>query len=240
MNNSLIFIIILIICLFSCLLTNNINQIEHILIDSGNPGPTLLLIGGTHGNEPAGTIGLEQFINSKVKISKGKIMIIPRVNKIGLFLNTRWGYNGFLPIDYNREYPNNTYDIAGDYINRQIIEYIKIADFIVDFHEGWGYNVIEPESMGSGIYPSNTELAKNIGNNILNTINNTINNADKKFTTNFDSPRIPNSLDSYCNILNKNYILIETSGQNDIQPIETRTNQVMLVIDAVLKDLNMN
>jgi hypothetical protein len=220
MNNSLIFITILVVCLLSCLLTNNINQIEHVLIDSGIPGPTLLLIGGTHGNEPAGAIGLEQFINSNIQISKGKIIVIPRVNKLGLFLDTRWGYNGFLPIDYNREYPNNINELAGDYINRQVIEYVKSADFIVDFHEGWGFNIMDPESMGSGIYPSNTELAKNIGNNLLNTLNNTISDAEKKFTINFDSPRIPYSLDSYCDILNKNYILIETSGQNNITDLK--------------------
>ena len=239
MNNSLIFIIILIICLSSCLLTNNINQIEHILIDSGISGPTLLLIGGTHGNEPAGSVGLEEFIKSNVKIKKGKIIIISRVNKLGLLLNTRWGYNGFLPVDYNREYPSKITESAGDYINRQVIEYIKNADFVVDFHEGWGYNIVEPESMGSGIYPSNTELAKSIGNKLLGVINDTISDSDKKFTINYDSPRIPNSLDSYCSAIHKNYILIETSGQDDIQPMELRVKQVLLVIHTVINDLAM-
>ena len=239
MNNSFIFTIILIICLSSCLLTNSINQIEHILIDSGISGPTLLLIGGTHGNEPAGSVGLDQFIKSNIKINKGKIIIIPRVNKLGLFLGTRWGYNGFLPVDYNREYPSSVKESAGDYINRQVIEYIKNADFIVDFHEGWGYNIVEPESMGSGIYPSNTESAKSIANDVLTAINNTISDLEKKFTINYDSPRIPNSLDSYCDALHKNYILIETSGQDDIQPLELRVNQVLLVISTVLDKLNM-
>lgn len=239
MNNSFIIITILIICLLSCILTNNINQIKHILIDSGIPGPTLLLISGTHGNEPAGTIGLEKFINSNIKLENGRIIIIPRVNKIGLFLNTRNGYNGFIPIDYNREYPNDINELAGDHINRQVIEYLKFSDFIVDFHEGWGFNIINPESMGSGIYPSNTEIAKSIGNDILNKLNYTIHDPYKKFTMNYDSPRLPTTLDSYCNILSKNYILIETSGQNDIQPLDLRTSQVLLVINTVLKDLNM-
>jgi hypothetical protein len=221
------------------LCTNNINQIEHILIDSGVSGPTLLMISGTHGNEPAGSFGLEKFINSDAKIKKGKLVIIPRVNKLGLFFNTRWGYNGVIPIDYNREYPNKSNELAGDYINRQIIEYIKKSDFIIDFHEGWGFNIIEPESMGSGIYPSDTEIAKSIGQNVLNKLNDTINDSKKKFTINFDSPRISNTLDSYCNIIGKNYILIETSGQNNIQPIDLRINQVLLTIDTILEELKM-
>jgi hypothetical protein len=240
MNKSFFIIIILIICFISFLITNFINQIEYFLIDSGIPGSTLLLIAGTHGNEPAGTVGLEEFIKTNIKIKKGKIIVIPRVNNIGLALDLRWGFNGFFPIDYNREYPNKYSEKGGDYINRDIIEYVKISDFIVDFHEGWGFNILEPESMGSGIYPSNTELAKKIGNQILDNLNNTIIDENKKFTINFTSPRIPNTLDYYCNEINKNYILIETSGQNNIQPLEIRTNQVLLVINTLINKLGMN
>jgi len=239
MNNSLIFYLLLLICFISCLMTNYTNQIKHFIINSGNPGPTLLLIAGTHGNEPAGSVALENFINSNSSISKGKIIIIPRVNKIGLAMDVRWGFNGFLPIDYNRQYPLTNSELAGDYINRQIIEYIKISDFVVDFHEGWGFNILEPESMGSGIYPSNTELAKKIGNEILINLNKNITDENKKFTINFTSPRIPNTLDYYCNAINKNYILIETSGQNNIQPLETRTNQIISVINTILVELEM-
>jgi len=240
MNNSLIFYLVLLICFISCLITNYTNQIKHFIISSGNPGPTLLLIGGTHGNEPAGSIALENFINNNPSISKGKIIIIPRVNIIGLAMDVRWGFNGFLPIDYNRQYPLTNSELAGDYINRQIIEYIKISDFVVDFHEGWGFNILVPESMGSGIYPSNTELAKKISNQILDNLNNTIIDENKKFTINFTSPRIQNTLDYYCNEINKNYILIETSGQNDIQPLEIRTSQVLLVINTLINKLGMN
>ena len=158
MNNTLIFYLLLLICFISCLITHYINKIKHFIIDSGNTGPTLLLIGGTHGNEPAGSVALEKFINKNPTISKRKIIIIHRVNKIGLALNIRWGFNGFFPIDYNRQYPLIDSEITGDHINRQIIEYVKISDFVVDFHEGWGFNVVEPKSMGSGIYPSNTIL----------------------------------------------------------------------------------
>lgn len=56
---------------------------------------------------------------------------------------------------------------------------------------------------------------------------------------NYVSPRILNTLDYYCNSINKNYILIETSGQNNIQPLETRINQIMLVIDTIVVELEM-
>jgi len=239
MNKSLIFFIVLLIIFVSCLITNNINQIECLIIDSKIEGPNLLLIAGTHGNEPAGTVGLEQFAKSNINISKGKIIIIPRVNKIGLFLGTRWGFNSFFPIDYNRNYPSSIHDIGTDHINRQIINYAQSADFTVDFHEGWGFNIIDPNSMGSGIYPSNTELAKKIAENTLYKLNQNITELNKKFTINFNSPRISNSLDSYFHTHKKNYLLIETSGQNDIQPLNLRVKQVLTVIDVVLENLKM-
>ena len=239
MNKSAIFITILVILLISYFITDNINQIDKFIIDSGIPGPILLLIAGTHGNEPAGTIGLEKIVNSGIKISKGKIIIIPRVNKIGLFLGTRYGFNGFFPIDYNRNYPNNKEELSGDYINYQIINSLSNADFIVDFHEGWGFSKSEPKSMGSGIYPSNTPIAKNIGNNLLIALNNTIKEQNKEFIIKFDSSKIPNTLDSYANSHNKNYILVETSGQDDIQPINLRVEQVILIINVVLENFNM-
>jgi hypothetical protein len=239
MNKSLIFIIFLFILLASCLITDKINKLEPIVLDSGIPGPILLLVAGTHGNEPGGTVGLELFVKSNIKLLKGKIIIIPRVNKIGLFLGTRSGYNAFFPIDYNRNYPNNKQEGVGDYVNYQVAKYVLRADFIIDFHEGWGFSAVDPESMGSGIYPSNTDFAIEIGNKLLTTINNTIKDLDKKFTINFDSPRIPNTLDAFASDHNKNYILIETSGQNNIQPMDIRVNQVLLIINEVLGYLEM-
>lgn len=239
MNNSLIFTIILFVLLVSCFMTDKINILEPITIDSGVSGPILLLVAGTHGNEPAGTLGLEAFIKSQVRLSKGKIVIIPRVNKIGLFLGTRYGFNAGIPIDYNRNYPNDKQEGVGDYINYQVGKQVLGADFIVDFHEGWGFSSVESESMGSGVYPSNTELAISIGNKLLEKINETIQEPGKKFTINFDSPRIPNTLDAFTNAYNKNYILIETSGQNDIQPMNTRVSQVLLAVNTVLENLGM-
>ena len=98
-------IIILLLLWVSFLITNIFNTIDPVIIDSGNPGPVVLMVGGTHGNEPAGTVGLEKLIKSNLYIKRGKIIIVPKVNKIGLSLGIRFGFNGFLPIDYNRFYP---------------------------------------------------------------------------------------------------------------------------------------
>lgn len=241
--NLILLIIILIICMISYFFTENINQIDYFIIDSQNPGPTLLLVAGTHGNEPAGTIGLERFMSLGQKISKGKIIIVPRVNKLGLNLGVRTGFNGFIPIDFNRSYPSDDNDISNkitvqDTINKQIIKLVKQSDFILDFHEGWGYAIVNNNSMGSGLYPSNNESAISIANNMLK-INETILDSNKKFIVNLKSDKIKGTLGTYSKNSNLNYILIETTGQNNIQPLETRVSQVLFFINTTLQNLGM-
>lgn len=236
---NIIIFFILVICLICFIITEYINKINPIIIDSGNEGNILLLIGGTHGNEPASSIGLINFLQSGINLSRGKIIIIPDVNKLGLFFNIRYSFDGFIPVDYNRQYPTNIYKKSNNYVNKQILKYIEKADFILDFHEGWDYNVIQPKSLGSGIYPSNTKKAQEIGKYILESINNIIYEDNKKFTLTKNLDKIDGTLLSYTNIVNKNYILIETTGQNNVQHIDIRIKQISTIINEVLQKLNM-
>ena len=245
MGKILIFII-LILCLGSIVITDNINSINPIIIDSDNPGPVLLMIGGTHGNEPAGTIGLEKFISTNVHISRGKIIIVPRVNKIGLELGIRYGFNGFVPIDFNRNYPtvlqesdSNSNSNTSTNINGQIIKLVGISDFVLDIHESWGWSITNPESLGSGLYPSDTNESKSIGLTIVKRINQTIIDNKKKFTFSAKHKEIEGTLYLYCKNTNKNYLLVEITGQNNIQPIELRVDQVIFIINILLEKLNM-
>lgn len=236
---NIIIFFILVICLICFIITEYINKINPIIIDSGNEGNILLLIGGTHGNEPASSIGLINFSQSGIKLARGKIIIIPDVNKLGLFFNIRYGFDGFILVDYNRQYPSNINKKSNNFINKQILKYIEIADFIIDFHEGWDYNIIQPKSLGSGIYPSNTLKAQEIGKDILESINNIISANNKKFTLTKNLDKIDGTLLSYSNIINKNYILIETTGQNNVQHIDIRIKQILSIINTVLQKLNM-
>ena len=191
--------------------------------------PTILLIGGTHGNEPAGAHALEQFINdikaNKLKFGSGKLIVIPRTNTCGLSLYVR----GAPLTDINRNYPKSLDKEPFYNINKHIADYVKQSDFIIDLHEGWSYHKINKDSMGSTVTPSNTKEAQHYGQQMINHINNTIMEPEKKFTLLSDEYfdyNIEGTLRSYANLLNKEYILIETSGQNEIQPLELRSNQM--------------
>ena len=44
--------------------------------DSGQPGPTMFITGGVHGNEPAGAYAAEQIRHWKIQ--RGKVIVVPR------------------------------------------------------------------------------------------------------------------------------------------------------------------
>ena len=236
-------IIILLLLWVSFLITNKFNTIDPVIIDSGKPGPVVLMVGGTHGNEPAGTVGLEKLIKSNLYIKRGKIIIVPKVNKIGLSLGIRLGFNGFLPIDYNRNYPLEHNQIKPNKpyynINEQIQMMVDNADFVIDFHEGWNFHKVEPTSLGSGLYSSKTPLSKSISLDIVNELNKTISEDKKKFVCEGKHKDIDGTLNYYCKQINKNYILVETTGQNNSQPLDLRVGQVLFIISMLLEKLDM-
>ena len=249
---SCIFIIIFII--FNKLY-EKLNKLKYYIYDTKIDGPTILMLGGTHGNEPSGYHALNKFKNeldNNIKnIKRGKIIIVPAVNYYALKLGIR-----YLPLfgDINRKYPqniNNNKKSDSNIIN-QIINLSNEADFILDFHEGWGYNRINKKSMGSTITPTNTDKSHELAKIMLDSVNKTIETTEKKFIiladpeiiknksnySNYDYSKninIKGSLRYYQQILNKDYILIETTGQYNIQPLSLRVEQNIIFIEKTLE-----
>lgn len=240
MNNKIILLLLTMATIFY-FIYSYATKLDVYTIDTKKPGPTILMIGGTHGNEPAGSVWIEYFLKHHPPIKSGKIIMIPRLNKIGLLLNKRQVFHNILYNDLNRNYPIKDGEEGRDTINKKVVKLIKKADFIIDFHEGWGFNRMDSRSMGSGIYPSNTDESISIGIELLESINKTIKEPKKHFIIDYveNSDTHLNTLRNHANYKKKNYILIETSGQNDIQPIELRVNQNKYITMFILNKLGM-
>lgn len=257
-------IILLIIYIYSLnRICNGKNSLEYFIYDTKIKGPTIMMVGGTHGNEPAGTYAIKDLINNlnnkNIILKSGKLILIPSVNYCALQLNIR-----MIPLigDMNRKYPKTlNYDINKLQQNNpsiyKITEFVKQSDFILDFHEGWGYNRLNKKSMGSSITPANTQKSYEIASMLLDKINQNIVDRNKQFIILVDknialkngefnklsdynvNVNIPGSLRYYNNLLNKDYILIETTGQDNIQPLNTRLNQNKLFINNILQNYNL-
>ena len=224
-------IIIIITVLIISIITQCVS-FRYFTIKGDLPGPHSVFIGTTHGNEPAGYHALMDFLSKNPKITKGKITIIPELNRCGRLCNFR--NNPFGDYDINRNYVPRK---IGTPLNQQVINIIKDADWVVDNHEGWGFHNLNQNSVGSGIYPGNTQKAKNLALQLTNTINKTLPNDYHQFSS-FNLEAVTGSLRDYCNIKNKHYILIETSGINDIQPLKLRVDQQELLINEIINNLH--
>lgn len=239
MNILIVFFIIIILFFILQIYSNDIAIYE---FNSNKPGLNILIIGGTHGNEPSGSVALLQFIKSmkenKYKLKIGKITVIPKPNKLGYMFNNRFLLHRFVNRDLNRNYPRSANEKPLDPISAKIMRYVNNSDWILDFHEGWGYINEDKGSMGSGIFPGNSKNSIIMAKNILTSVNLAI-NGEKKFGYKEGIHPDLRTLKSYANYLDKNYILIETSGQNDIQPMTIRVEQIIFIIEFFLRFQDM-
>lgn len=197
------------------------------------------VIAGTHGNEPAGAVALEKMIRNrtfdKLRGTTVGVRVIPRVNEWGLKLGTRRTPNVLHP-DVNRNYNVKRGEIVGsEGISDDVATLTKDADLIIDLHEGWGFHQLQPSSVGSTLSYSGN-LAKFLSQKAVEKVNETIRDNKKKFIVlNGDVCDIPTTLACARHTLMKDYILIETTGQNDIQPLSVRAQQHTILVTAILK-----
>ena len=168
----------------------------------------------------------------EISLKKGKIIFIPLVNYCGLQLNSR---NHNTVGNINRLY-NSVKNI--NIINKLIINFSKISDFIIDFHEGYDYANKSDETLGSTITPAETEIALQVANIVVNNLNKIIDTDYKKFKINHNK-KISGTFREYADIKKFNYILVETTGQRDVQPLNIRTEQCINIITSVLGNFDM-
>lgn len=229
----MIFIIIYVIGIllfFTCHIPMDINT-----FDSGKPGKHALLIGGTHGDEPAGSYALLIMQNllkkGVLKLKKGKITIIHNVNPCGLYLDNRYYSVIGKKIDLNRMYGKKFP------INRKIEKLVPESDLIIDFHEGWGYMIRRKGSIGSSITYLNIPFKQKY--QIINKLNAEINDETKKWLINDMKLEVPHSLRELAMLHKKKYMLVETTGQKNVQPLHIRIKQSNTIIMHFLKLYNI-
>lgn len=197
----------------------------------------IMLIGGVHGNEPAGTYALYDLIE-KLKTNevstRHELLIVPLVNKFGFRYNSRYYAN--TSIDLNREFLKSNAPME----IRKIRSLINIfqPDLIIDFHEGWGWHKMNRRTLGSTISPNYIHLYPFVIN-LVRHLNSKIPNSRKHYTAfsstgNTGACGIDGTLACYCHRKQINHILVEITGQNNIQSMELRKNQIKEILNYIL------
>jgi len=171
-------------------------QTPVFIFDSKIEGPAVLIIGGTHGNEPAGFEAAHRLLKLffSNKILKGKIFIIPESNKNAAYKNKRR-----IPVpdsvdkemgNLNRCYPGEKNGLPMQQMAFEITRLIKKENIslVLDLHESPRYHLEsvnkkdEYHGLGQTLIYTVNERAVWLGMVAVDFLNENIPQGIKRFT----------------------------------------------------------
>ena len=206
---------------------------ELFVIDSGVPGPVVMIVGGVHGNETAGYKAAAQVKDYSIK--KGKLLVIPQANKRAVAAHVR-AIGG---ADLNRDFPTSKTDSADNTLSKAIFNVVKTynVDWVMDMHEGINYEkVTSSTSVGQSlIYYPNTQT-KDIVTKIQASLNSGISTSYKDFSL-LRYPVSGSLASAAAKVYGANSFIFETCSKD---LLSTRINYQLKAAKMLLSYLNMN
>lgn len=208
--------------------------------DSGVEGPTVLIVGGMHGNEPAGARAAQQIRHWPVL--KGKLVVLPRANQLALNAGTRRIPDLASELsDLNRNFPKTgEADEARTELGKAIWAWVKEQkpDWVIDLHEGFAINRQNPKSVGSSILCNPDKETRKHFEHALAVVNASIENPEKLFVLKDDTFTANGSLvRASIQRLGVQGAILETTYEG--QPIAVRMRQHRLMVHRILSNLEM-
>ncbi|MBI9106426.1 MAG: succinylglutamate desuccinylase/aspartoacylase family protein [Spirochaetales bacterium] len=124
------------------------------IIDSGQPGPVVYIVGGIHGNEPAGIAAASAF--SEYALKKGRVIVLPRANIEAVKAGERSVY--WLG-DLNRAFPGKERGLEVQELAYEIFTHIadQKPDIVLDLHESRQRDPMKNYALGNSIIFSHPE-----------------------------------------------------------------------------------
>lgn len=205
--------------------------------DTGRPGPTVMIVGGVHGNEPAGANAAEVIRHWSLR--NGKLVVIPRANIPALAANKR----NTPGLSTNLSNLNRNYPRAGqkEPPRGEVAETIwglalkYKPDWLLDLHEGFDFNAINDKSVGSSVIVTSDEKGKAAADLMLAAVNKTI--ADEKLKFARRGPPIDASLARAAGEhLHIPAMTLETTSK---QLMSKRVRQHEIMVHRLLQHLGM-
>jgi hypothetical protein len=194
-----------------------------------------------------------------LQIKRGQLTVIPTVNVCGTQLGVRYQPHQWMLMknhDINRNYPRRSSENGNCFLSDAVSKLAQQHDVVIDLHEGWGFNLVDESSMGSGIFPGETLFSQYLAQQMSKEINDGLeipaieesSNPSKvqrmkpqdfMFQVLPDWPDVPGTLRWWCDQNKIHYVLVETTGQKNIVALRNRADQQMTAVMSVLKQLKM-
>jgi len=209
----------------------------YYVVDSGKPGPTVMVTGGIHGNEPAGALAAGQIRHWA--LARGKLVVIPRANVPGLEANQRR-----LPdvdaeaSDLNRNFPQADGAVPRGQPAEAIWHLVRTLrpDWLVDMHESAGFRKEDPKRVGNTIIHAVADDTRRQALAMIEAVNAGIPDEPKQFLL-LKNPAKGSLVRSSADRLGVRAVIVETTWPK--QPLPLRVRQHRLMVHRLLADLGM-
>lgn len=207
-------------------------------------GPTIFIMGGTHGDEVAGWKAAEKLLTPEYyETFIGKVIVIPYADKLGVQLQQRYPgvsssglYDGIKYSDLNRAFPGNENGTLTEQLAYALCAEVRKYSprFVVDLHESRGSYTTEDTGkykLGNQLLYANGKSAL-LCDEILEIYNSQyLEDGDTRF--NQEGPGVEGSFNAYVGTELKLYeFTIETSRQLALEKrIKQQLNILKILFD---------
>jgi hypothetical protein len=211
----------------------------YYIADSGQPGPTVMIVGGMHGNEPAGAYAAEQIRHWP--IVRGKLVVVPHANVQALAANKRLTPGAEAKIsNLNRNFAAaaRESDPPRGVMAEALWKLVQTERpmWLLDLHEGYDFNQLNADSVGSTIIVQPSPEADEVVNLMLAAVNAGIEEEKKQFRRR--GPPVDTSLArAVGEHLDIRSMIVETTSKE--QPLSHRARQHRVMVHRFFSHLNM-
>lgn len=146
----------------------------YYVVSGSSQGPVFMIVSGIHGNEPASIRAAQgiagRFIRGEMVLRKGKLIIVPLVNKLA----RRKGIRG-IP-DLNRTFPGRTGASSRHPLSAALIQLAMRyrPSWYLDLHEANGLSQRNPKRVGQTLIISPASRAAGVAGQIVKRMNRSI------------------------------------------------------------------
>ena len=206
--------------------------------DSGREGPTVMIVGGIHGDEPAGASAAEQIRHWPM--TRGKMVVVPRANVPALEAGSRSTPGVEEPLrNLNRNFqkagqsePARGVPAAAIW---QLVEKYR-PDWLLDLHEGSDFHQINSKSVGSSVIAARRPEMDGAADAALEAVNATIEEEKKRFVR-LGTPVDGSLARAAAEHLGIRAMILETTRKS--QRLSKRTRQHRIMVDRLLDEFDV-
>lgn len=214
------------------LLPGTADQTALYVIEAAAAGPAVLVIGGIHGDESAGSLAAA--LIATWQIDRGTLLVLPRANPRALAAGNRCAPGAG---DLNRAFPGAATGSSSRLLAGAIYGIMERyrPDWVIDLHEAAGFERIDPGALGQTIiYPRHAPSLKTAA-----AVLERVNAMSAPFQDHFLLLRGQikgGTIHTAVNLLGLDGFLVETCRKN---PLEQRVREHTRVVAALLEQLGI-